>query len=107
LAADARRRLPRRLGRTRTGRPRVVSFWDGSRLAGRWFANHSIGGLGGPGDIVSDAYLAFDKNARWRNEPTGVVASDSDIIDNTSGLDQRFIPLLARGCTAARTQCLT
>src|SRR5213596_1726646 len=49
--------------------PRVVSLWDGSRLAGRWFADHSIGGLGAPGDIVWDAYLAFGKSARWRREP--------------------------------------
>jgi hypothetical protein len=40
--------------------PRVVSLWDGSRLAGRWFADHSTGGLRAPGDIVWDAYLAFD-----------------------------------------------
>ena len=77
--------------------PRVVSLWDGSRLAGRWFADHSTGGLGAPGDIVWDAYLAFGKNSRWRSEPSGVLASGSDIIDNTGGLDQHFIPLLARG----------
>jgi hypothetical protein len=71
--------------------PRVVSLWDGSRLAGRWFADHSIGGLGVPGDIV------FGKGSRWRSEPSGVLASGSDIIDNTNGLEQRFIPLLARG----------
>jgi hypothetical protein len=29
--------------------PRVVSLWDGSRLAGKWFADHSLGRLGGPG----------------------------------------------------------
>ena len=29
-------------------------------------------------------------------EPRGVLASGSDIIDNTSGLEQRFIPLLTR-----------
>ena len=44
-----------------------------------------------------DAYLAFGKNSRWRNEPSDVLASGSDIIDNTSGLEQHFIPLLARG----------
>ena len=74
--------------------PRVVSLWDGSRLAGRWFADHSTGGLGGPGDIVWDAYLAFGKSSRWRGEPSGVLASGSDIIDNTNGLEQHFIPLL-------------
>ena len=77
--------------------PRVVSLWDGSRLAGRWFADHSTGGLGRPGDIVWDAYLAFGKSARWRSEPNGVLASGSDIIDHTSGLEQHLIPLLARG----------
>jgi hypothetical protein len=55
------------------------------------------GGLGAPGDIVWDAYLAFGQNSRWRSEPGGLLASGSDIIDNTSGLEQHFIPLLARG----------
>jgi hypothetical protein len=76
--------------------PRVVSLWDGSRIAGRWFADHQIGGLGAPGDIVWDAYLAFAKNARWRSEPRGLLASGSDIIDNTGRLDHHFIPLLTR-----------
>jgi len=75
--------------------PRVVSLWDGSRIAGRWFADHSTGGLAAPGDIVWDAYLAFGKNSRWRNEPSDVLAAGSDIIDDTSGLEQRFVPVLA------------
>ena len=58
--------------------------------------SHSTGGLGAPGDIVWDAYLAFGKNSRWRNEPSVVLASGSDIIDNTSGLEQHFISLLTR-----------
>ena len=68
--------------------PRVISLWDGSRLAGLWFADHSIGGLGSPGNIVWDAYYAFGRPARWRSEPTGLLASGSDIIDNTNGLDE-------------------
>jgi hypothetical protein len=76
--------------------PRVISLWDGSRLAGRWFANHSTGGLGGPGNIVWDAYLAFGKNSHWQREPSAVLASGSDIIDNTTGLEQHFLPLLMR-----------
>ena len=75
--------------------PRVVSLWDGSRLAGRWLADHSIGGLGGPGSIVWDAYYAFPKNSTWTNQPSGVLAAGSDIIDNVSGLEHHFIPLLA------------
>ena len=76
---------------------RVVSFWDGSRLAGHWFADHSIGGLGGPGGVVWDAYLAFGKGSRWASKPGGVLASGSDIIDHTNGLDDNFIPLFTRG----------
>jgi hypothetical protein len=75
--------------------PRVISLWDSSRLAGRWFADHSTGGLGTPGDIVWDAYLAFGKGSSWRSQPSGVLAAGSDIIDNTSALDRQFIPLLA------------
>lgn len=74
--------------------PRVVSFWDGGRITGRWFADHSIGGLGSPGSVVWDAYFAFPKGARWTSTPDRVLASGSDIIDNTTGLEQRFIPLL-------------
>jgi hypothetical protein len=77
--------------------PRVISLWDGSRLAGRWFADHSTGGLGAPGDIVWDAYLAFGQTSRWRSQPNGLLAAGSDIIDNTNRLDRHFIPLLARG----------
>jgi hypothetical protein len=75
--------------------PRVVSLWDGSRIAGRWFADHSIGGLGAPGDIVWDAYFASGRNSHWRSEPSRLVASGSDIIDNTGELEQHVIPLLA------------
>jgi hypothetical protein len=74
--------------------PRVVSLWDGSRLAGRWFADHSIGGLGSSADIVWDAYFAFGRTSRWQIEPGGVLVTGSDIIDNTHALEQHFIPLL-------------
>jgi hypothetical protein len=76
--------------------PRVVSLWDGSRVAGKWFADHSTGGLRGPGDVVWDAYFAFERTSEWQREPTGLLAAGSDIIANTSGLEQRFIPLLAK-----------
>ena len=74
--------------------PRVVSLWDGTRLAGKWFADRSLGGLAAPGDVVWDAYYAFAADARWRNQPSGLLAAGSDIIDNTSGLEQRFLPRL-------------
>jgi hypothetical protein len=38
--------------------------------------------------------LAFAANARWQREPSGLLAAGSDIIDNTNGLEQHFLPLL-------------
>ena len=74
--------------------PRVVSFWDGDRIAGKWFAERQLGGLGGPGGIVWDAYFAFRQNADWKSEPTELLAAGSDIIDHTDALEHRFVPLL-------------
>ena len=76
--------------------PRVSEFWDGHRTAGTWFAQQQIDGLGGPGSIVWDAYYAFPKNSTWAQQPSGVLAAGSDIIDNVSGLQHHFIPLVQR-----------
>ena len=76
--------------------PRVREFWDGERISGSWFADKQLGGLGRPGSIVWDAYYAFPANSTWTTEPTNLVAAGSDIIDNTSHLDEQFIPLLRR-----------
>ena len=74
---------------------RVTEFWDGSRIVGNWFGKQQIGGLGGQGSIVWDAYYAFPKNSMWSPQQlTGVLAAGSDIIDNVSGLERDFIPLL-------------
>ena len=74
--------------------PRVTEFWDGDRIAGKWFAAHEIGGLGTPGWIAWDAYYAFPPMSTWTAQPAGVLAAGSDIIDHVSGLQGRFIPLL-------------
>jgi len=74
--------------------PRVTEFWDGDRIAGTWFADRQLGGLGGPGDIVWDAYFAFSPSATWDKKPTRLLAAGSDIIDNLSGLLRDFVPLL-------------
>ena len=76
---------------------RVISLWDGERLAGHWFGDHPIGdlSLSAPGTVVWDAYYAFSKNSRWGTAPTGLLAAGSDIVDNTGGLEAHFVPLLA------------
>jgi hypothetical protein len=77
--------------------PRVISLWDGERVAGSWFGDHPISGLSlsPPGSVVWDAYYAFGKRSRWDTAPTGLLAAGSNIIDNTGGLEQHFIPLFA------------
>ena len=74
--------------------PRVSEFWDGNRIAGKWFADQRIGGLGQPGWIVWDAYYAFPASSIWKRRPNAVLATGSDIIDNVSGLQRHFVPLL-------------
>ena len=74
--------------------PRVTEFWDGNRIAGKWFARKELGGLGGPGSIVWDAYYAFPANATWTDGPSRPLATGSDIIDNVTGLEHNFIPTL-------------
>ena len=77
--------------------PRVVQLWDGDQIAGRWFGDHPVAGLGGPGSVVWDAYFAFPARSRWEAAPSDALAAGSDIIDNTRGLEDRFVPLLDRG----------
>lgn len=74
--------------------PRVHEFWDGDRIAGKWLADKQLGGLGGPGSIVWDAYYAFPSNSSWTSEPRGLLSAGSDIIDNVGGLEDNFVPLL-------------
>jgi hypothetical protein len=75
---------------------RVISLWDGKRVAGRWFADHQIDGLSlaPPGSVVWDAYYAFGPNSHWDAAPSGLLAAGSNIIDNTSGLEAHFNPEL-------------
>jgi len=73
---------------------RVVSLWDGNRIAGRWFADHGTGGIGSPGYVDWDAYLAFPGSSHWEAQPSRLLAAGSDIIDHTDGLSRRFVPIL-------------
>jgi hypothetical protein len=85
----------RRLGPSSRSQDDVGGDFKANRVyAPHRFADHSLGRLGGPGSIVWDAYFAFGANARWRSEPSGLLAAGSDIIDNTSRLQRRIVPLL-------------
>lgn len=43
---------------------------------------------------MRDAYYAFPRSSTWTSEPSGTLAAGSDIIDNVSGLERSFNPLL-------------
>jgi hypothetical protein len=75
--------------------PRVVQFWDGDRISGRWLNDRRLGGLGYPGGIVWDAYYAFPGDSTWLNQPSRLLAAGSDIIDNVGGLEHAFVPGLS------------
>jgi hypothetical protein len=51
-------------------------------------------GLGGGGLTVWDAFYGFRSSAHWAAAPTGVVGTGSEIIGNTSRLEENFVPLL-------------
>ena len=91
LAGDSRAAIDRRI----FDDPRVVSFWDPRMVSGTWFGNHRVGDL--EGGVIWDAYYAFGRDARWSGEPSGVVATGSDIIGATGGLEREFVPLLRKG----------
>ena len=90
LAGDSRGAIDRHI----LDDPRVVTFWDPNRIAGNWFGSHPIGGLGGGGYTVWDAFFGFAGSAHWTTKPSHAVATGSDIIGNTSALDRSFVPLL-------------
>jgi hypothetical protein len=87
---DARNKIPSAF----FADPRVKSFWDPTEISGRWFGDHSFGGLQG---IVWDAYYAFAPSAHWgTGVPSHLVAVGSDIIGSTNGLQHSFVPLLSK-----------
>jgi hypothetical protein len=90
LAGDSKGAIDRRM----FADARATVFWDPHRIAGNWFGGHAVGGLGGDGLTVWDAFYGFRGSARWAATPTGVVATGSDIIGNTGRLEDEFVPLL-------------
>jgi hypothetical protein len=90
LASDSRGAIDRRM----FDDARATVFWDPHRIAGNWFGQHAVGGLGGDGLTVWDAFYGFRGTARWAATPSGVVATGSDIIGNTRRLEDGFVPLL-------------
>jgi len=76
------------------GDPRVVQFWDGQRVVGRWLADRHNIDIGYPGPVVWDAFLLFNREARWGRPPTNLLTSGFPVIGDSANLKARLTPLL-------------
>lgn len=56
--------------------PRVVHFWDGTDVTGRWFVEQLPGHRGSDWD----AYILFGPEATWQSGPTPHIGSGSTVI---------------------------
>ena len=62
--------------------PRVTRYWDKDRILGTWFADHGLGDQ----PILWDAYILFDPEAIWNEDPTPT-AFGAPIIGDTDTLN--------------------
>jgi hypothetical protein len=72
---------------------RVTHLWDEERVAGRWFADADLGGLGSSG-IVWDAFFLFGAEAAWEQTPAPLLRSGAPVVSTTDALAAGIRPLL-------------
>jgi hypothetical protein len=63
---------------------RVVHFWDGKKIAGRWFKENLIPDY--PGKIMWDAYYLYGPEAEWKNIPGPLMIWGRAIMDKRQEL---------------------
>jgi hypothetical protein len=92
LPGDSRGRWDRGVFRDE----RVVQFWDQDFAVGMWFGEHldDMGVGAETGGVYWDAYLVFDKGARWDDTPSPVVDAGSTVIRKSEQLQTALTPLL-------------
>ena len=93
LSSDARNRWPDQL----LADPRVVHLWDGSRAAGRWFAENEDFYL----PIAWDVYYLYGPKARWEETPQPLLSSGSTILYRKDSLRRDLAPLIAADPSAS------
>ena len=69
---------------------RVIHLWDQQDLLGNWFVNQLPSYQGS----TWDAYLLFDKEAKWTSQFPTLVSSGSSVIDQKDALAQSIFPIL-------------
>ncbi len=89
VGSDDRSRWPAGLLTDR----RVTHFWDEEKVVGRWFATQpEYGGLYG-GPVLWDAYLLYDRNARWEKAPSDLVSWGFTIVRTRERLQSGLLRL--------------
>jgi hypothetical protein len=62
--------------------PRVTRYWDQDRTLGTWFADHGLSDQ----PILWDAYILFDAQTLWTDNPAPIAFGDP-IIGDTDTLN--------------------
>lgn len=70
--------------------PRVIHYWDGERLVGKWFAENLEGYQG----VIWDAYYLYGPDAAWEDLPAPLVARGSTIYGERQALEEQVRTLL-------------
>ncbi len=70
--------------------PRVTSFWDDGRIAGRWF-DENVTKLGerqgDPDRIEWDSFILFGREARWGDTPPDHVSWGRPLVQEAGRLN--------------------
>ncbi len=70
--------------------PRVMHFWDGETVIGRWFAKQVDGYEG----ISWDTYYFYGPDATWESVPSPLVGSGGTIYSERQALQMQVSTLL-------------
>jgi hypothetical protein len=70
--------------------PRVMHFWDGEYLTGKWFAKEVDGYEG----IAWDVYYLYGPDATWETVPSTLVGSGGTIYHERETLKTQLLKLL-------------
>jgi hypothetical protein len=77
---------------------RVSHRWDEGKVVGRWFARRTAaiksqlaaGSAWSDGEILWDAYLLYGADARWDDEPSGLIHWGRTIVAGRGTLKEDF-----------------
>jgi len=74
--------------------PRVVEFWDGKKILGRWFGHYHD--YLNENEVVWDTYLLYGPGSRWSDGPSDNVSGGSTIMRTREQMRRDLLDLLSR-----------